>query len=55
MTWVCVFSLMAPLIEEYDRHIQQMEMQLKFYQVHLKTYTILPYANAHTTRMLALQ
>ncbi|KAL1282641.1 hypothetical protein QQF64_001444 [Cirrhinus molitorella] len=25
-------SLMAPLIEEYDRHIQQMEMQLKFYQ-----------------------
>ncbi|TRY91161.1 hypothetical protein DNTS_007187, partial [Danionella cerebrum] len=28
----CVDSLMAPLIEEYDRHIQQMEMQLKFYQ-----------------------
>ncbi|XP_016347214.1 sodium channel and clathrin linker 1 [Sinocyclocheilus anshuiensis] len=25
-------GLMAPLIEEYDRHIQQMEMQLKFYQ-----------------------
>ncbi len=28
---------MAPLIEEYDRHMQQMEMQLKFYQVHIAT------------------
>lgn len=55
MTWVFVFSLMAPLIEEYDRHIQQMEMQLKFYQVLMKAYTILLCTNAHTTWMLALE
>ncbi|XP_067259270.1 sodium channel and clathrin linker 1 isoform X2 [Chanodichthys erythropterus] len=30
--WLSDRGLMAPLIEEYDRHIQQMEMQLKFYQ-----------------------
>uniref|UniRef100_A0A8C1K9W9 Sodium channel and clathrin linker 1 n=1 Tax=Cyprinus carpio TaxID=7962 RepID=A0A8C1K9W9_CYPCA len=30
--WISDRGLMAPLIEEYDRHIQQMEMQLKFYQ-----------------------
>ncbi|XP_026122712.1 LOW QUALITY PROTEIN: sodium channel and clathrin linker 1-like [Carassius auratus] len=30
--WRSDRGLMAPLIEEYDRHIQQMEMQLKFYQ-----------------------
>ncbi|XP_026059995.1 sodium channel and clathrin linker 1 isoform X3 [Carassius auratus] len=30
--WLSDRGLMAPLIEEYDRHIQQMGMQLKFYQ-----------------------
>ncbi|XP_058629559.1 sodium channel and clathrin linker 1 isoform X2 [Onychostoma macrolepis] len=30
--WLSDRGLMAPLIEEYDKHIQQMEMQLKFYQ-----------------------
>lgn len=30
--WLSDRGLMAPLIEEYDRHIQQMDMQLKFYQ-----------------------
>ncbi|XP_059409708.1 sodium channel and clathrin linker 1-like isoform X2 [Carassius carassius] len=30
--WLSDRGLMAPLIEEYDRHIQQMEMQLKLYQ-----------------------
>ncbi|XP_056317571.1 sodium channel and clathrin linker 1 [Danio aesculapii] len=30
--WLSDRGLMAPLIEEYDRHIQQMETQLKFYQ-----------------------
>lgn len=30
--WLSDRGLMAPLIEEYDRHMQQMEMQLKFYQ-----------------------
>ncbi|KAA0722498.1 Sodium channel and clathrin linker 1 [Triplophysa tibetana] len=30
--WLSDRGLMAPLIEEYDRHIQQMELQLKFYQ-----------------------
>ncbi|XP_052435199.1 sodium channel and clathrin linker 1 isoform X2 [Carassius gibelio] len=30
--WRSDRGLMAPPIEEYDRHIQQMEMQLKFYQ-----------------------
>uniref|UniRef100_A0A672JVX0 Sodium channel and clathrin linker 1 n=1 Tax=Sinocyclocheilus grahami TaxID=75366 RepID=A0A672JVX0_SINGR len=41
---------MAPLIEEYDRHIQQMEMQLKFYQVHIATqHKCLHHINAHIT------
>uniref|UniRef100_A0A9J7XWB4 Sodium channel and clathrin linker 1 n=1 Tax=Cyprinus carpio carpio TaxID=630221 RepID=A0A9J7XWB4_CYPCA len=33
--WLSDGGLMAPLIEEYDRHIQQMEMQLSFYQTQM--------------------